>query len=1088
MIESTEQDLAEFDAGLFRADRILDRHDLYRKTMHQLFSTLLEEPKNHAKHLQLIETLEKLAGPESKEIHEFLNRLRNSSTYAVYAARFFHLMERARILMARQEYLKAALLYRSGYELYYDEYLADPSSPGKKEVRARVEHAHAHVSRAKPLLEAVAAARAQYQNTQKRTYAASAHEAARARDAYSAAPAAPAAPGARAPSAAYPHSLTVEAELRILQDFSKTTEESAALTSLVQALGALLKFSRDIEHTGVVFEQLSTRAQKNNETQEAFLAVARKITLGRSKLEFEGILGALQAPAFDAFVDLFEAGRAHVAALHDQARAQFTFAHPPHSGRNIPAPTDTALASAGAWAAVGAGPAGSLIPGAPLSAGVGSRGAWGALPAPVEPLLRQADDALGALARLWAACAPLGAQHGRFPRDYETFGAQIVALSAHADALRATKHAYDFYHALLAFQRAPTVPVSAALRRQDLSQNEAFARDLSELAHHQEFLRRALAETESLSPPADTASTPSPGGAGDTPVPSQADKGGAKQSAAPDTAQKAVAQKAGASEEADASSSPSEMAVRAARAQLHAIQSELLRRFTALKRNRYTAHMAFHQHSGVSALAEYAQQLTSAEEALRFDAKDERRVRALSFVSETGPQQVSKDMEALDRLLSFFSGEEEFLSERGYAYGLQSLRDLRTQFEQFSARVQTLFLAAEQRAIHERLARQEAEYRYRQAVEGLGQDDFGGARKNLVLSREKADLALSLRYDTGYATETDTRLSTLDSSINRRENELVVKDVRAYIAQAKDKYYKGEVLDAERLLIRAKNRWAVTNVTENGEITNWLSVISTAVALKIGRVIPDFAPLYPQMSQLLHHAEQLYLHAAYLNASQRQEMERLLATSRENIHKVLLVYPLNERAGQLSLRIDQLLDPRSFRQQFAKKLDTIRGTYKTESKKAYSLLLDLYAIDARFSGIEKLKQEVEIYLGVRLPPPNPQAIAQSSNFTLAARRIFERRDAALYQVAIQQLDEALKLNPDNDAAAQLKDRIQSLTGDGAVNVLSSEDEKEYQRALQELQKGNKLVASAVVEQLLQKDRNKKSAKIQQLKKRIDAQL
>ncbi len=123
-----------------------------------------------------------------------------------------------------------------------------------------------------------------------------------------------------------------------------------------------------------------------------------------------------------------------------------------------------------------------------------------------------------------------------------------------------------------------------------------------------------------------------------------------------------------------------------------------------------------------------------------------------------------------------------------------------------------------------------------------------------------------------------------------------------------------------------------------------------------------------------------------------------------------------------------------------------------------------------------------------MPPPNPQAIAQSSNFTLAARRIFERRDAALYQVAIQQLDEALKLNPDNDAAAQLKDRIQSLTGDGAVNVLSSEDEKEYQRALQELQKGNKLVASAVVEQLLQKDRNKKSAKIQQLKKRIDAQL
>jgi hypothetical protein len=44
------------------------------------------------------------------------------------------------------------------------------------------------------------------------------------------------------------------------------------------------------------------------------------------------------------------------------------------------------------------------------------------------------------------------------------------------------------------------------------------------------------------------------------------------------------------------------------------------------------------------------------------------------------------------------------------------------------------------------------------------------------------------------------------------------------------------------------------------------------------------------------------------------------------------------------------------------------------------------------------------------------------------------------------------------------------------------------QAVAELQKGNKITAAAIVEQLLQDPKNRNSSKIQELKKRIDSQL
>ena len=151
-------------------------------------------------------------------------------------------------------------------------------------------------------------------------------------------------------------------------------------------------------------------------------------------------------------------------------------------------------------------------------------------------------------------------------------------------------------------------------------------------------------------------------------------------------------------------------------------------------------------------------------------------------------------------------------------------------------------------------------------------------------------------------------------------------------------------------------------------------------------------------------------------------------------------------------------------------------------------MLDLYQLNPAYPGIKALVNEVEIYLGIQIPPPDPKALARSAELTKSAQKIYDANTRSQFQVALDQLEEAIKLNPNNQTAIALKDRVQTASGGQSVAVLSADDESKYQQAVAELQKGNKITASALVEQLLLNPKSKNSSKILDLKKRIDSQL
>ena len=68
----------------------------------------------------------------------------------------------------------------------------------------------------------------------------------------------------------------------------------------------------------------------------------------------------------------------------------------------------------------------------------------------------------------------------------------------------------------------------------------------------------------------------------------------------------------------------------------------------------------------------------------------------------------------------------------------------------------------------------------------------------------------------------------------------------------------------------------------------------------------------------------------------------------------------------------------------------------------------------------------------------------------------------------------------------LKDKITTKIGGNTSTVLSTEDERLYQLAIQRLQNNNVVGANAIVEQLLKKKQNANSQKIKDLKNKIEA--
>ncbi len=455
--------------------------------------------------------------------------------------------------------------------------------------------------------------------------------------------------------------------------------------------------------------------------------------------------------------------------------------------------------------------------------------------------------------------------------------------------------------------------------------------------------------------------------------------------------------------------------------------------------------------------------------------------------------------------ISVIDGYESVISENYALHGSHGGEDVpnlvaetRTYFEQQRQKLRALGLNAQQQGevakrqmTAAQLARNEADLRFNEAQNALRREDFDTARKKLQDALSKYDEALMNQNDEALRSETDRKLQVLGESIAKAENELVVREVRDLKTRAKDAYFNGRFDDAEKYLNQAKIRWAVTNVNEDEEITNLLNFVNTAISMKTGREILPSAPQYPEMSQLLNMAYQYFDEGSRkIGEGDRAGGEADLALALESIQKLQYVYPLNQEASILTLRINRLLDPKKFNEEFAQKIEMARMMCKSNDtrQEGYANLLDYYELDPSYKGLKDLIYQVEIDIGIRQKPVSNTGANRAKKLVADAQKIYNSagNDTAKLQSALSKIDEALALVSDNKEAMALKDKITTKIGGNTSTVLSTEDERLYQLAIQRLQNNNVVGANAIVEQLLKKPQNQNSQKIKELKNKIEA--
>ncbi len=389
------------------------------------------------------------------------------------------------------------------------------------------------------------------------------------------------------------------------------------------------------------------------------------------------------------------------------------------------------------------------------------------------------------------------------------------------------------------------------------------------------------------------------------------------------------------------------------------------------------------------------------------------------------------------------------------------------------------------------LARNEADIRFNEAQNALRAEDFDTARKKLQDALSKYDESLTNQNDEVLRGETDRKLQALGENIAKAENEIVVREVRELKTRAKDAYFNGRFDDAEKYLNQAKIRWAVTNVDEDEEVTNLLNFVNTAISMKTGREILPSAPQYPEMSQLLNMAYQYFDEGSRkIGEGNRSAGEADLALALESIQKLQYVYPLNQEASILTLRINRLLDPKKFSEEFSQKIEMAKMMCKSKDtrQEGYANLLDYYELEPNYKGLKDLIYQVEIDIGIRQKPVSNTGANRAKKLIADAQKIYSSagNDTVKLQNTLSKIDEALALVSDNQEAMALKDKITTKIGGNTSTVLSTEDERLYQLAIQRLQNNNVVGANAIVEQLLKKPQNSNSQKIKDLKNKIEA--
>ncbi|MBN1835228.1 MAG: hypothetical protein JW820_05210 [Spirochaetales bacterium] len=422
----------------------------------------------------------------------------------------------------------------------------------------------------------------------------------------------------------------------------------------------------------------------------------------------------------------------------------------------------------------------------------------------------------------------------------------------------------------------------------------------------------------------------------------------------------------------------------------------------------------------------------------------------------------------IESFVGALGADPEYLERnRAVARQVERARELETRVEQLQGELEERFQRADRDSVRAASRRQEGQLRLSEARADFQAREYAEARQNLDFAREAFDESLALEEDPEVRRIRDEEIAALLQRIIDEENQRVVREVRELINRGKTLYRQGDFAGAELALLQAQRRWNDTNPTqEEPEITLWLRFVRAALAATTGREIAETDPLHPEMTQLYNQAVADFEEGRRLLAANRRPaaLERF-RRAQERLTQILKHFPYNRDARLLALRIDQVEDPEEFARQIAELYRQAVDTTGRNDQEAYAILKDIESVQPRYPGLAQALANVEINLGVRQPPVDPNRLREATERYSQAQSLWLQQQPDLYPAALKLVNDAIDLNPDYDQAAVLKDRIQLAMGGTRAKPMTSDDRRLFENAVALFGRGAYFQALAVVRQL-----------------------
>jgi|GEM_PF-3180395 len=449
---------------------------------------------------------------------------------------------------------------------------------------------------------------------------------------------------------------------------------------------------------------------------------------------------------------------------------------------------------------------------------------------------------------------------------------------------------------------------------------------------------------------------------------------------------------------------------------------------------------------------------------------------------------IETDRQALQSLIAQYDAEPSALagsisSLRGEAEALQR------RLENTRSRGQTMMAAARTQSADAENLRREGDRLLDEARQLLARSDFETALTRVEKAGDEYYKSLELEDDDPTWDKRRNTVFNLSGTIMAALNLQVERDVEELLVQIQEDFFNGDLEQATRRIAQAKSRWIRTHTEANGNVEYWDRMIQNAAISS--RTISPTAPLYAEMSQLLSDARRKFEEGIILLASSRTEREgnQKLESARQDIVKVKLVFPMNQEAGILSLRIDQQMEP-DFDKTLGTRIDSAIARTKSGNNRIEALnelynLADIFKNERNWPPIIRT---AEIDAGIRPPDPTPEGIAAAAAIVARCRPIIASGNVDAIKAIQPDLLEAQRLDRNNRNARDLYTQAARVIAI-KTTVLDPEAERLFQQASQALTQGNPIQAQQQLQQIYARNPNYRYVdKVQTLQTRVDRQL